>query len=548
MANPISYKVILRPPLFVFLVGVVFTGLFFDSFYAPKTVVAAVYLGVLLIFGPGIGALRNSPLKYPAGALITWAFLSLALQSRLEFASGNILGLGAALLILMIISGSGGGFQDRKGIITAAAAGVFAVSLYSIIQYYFPASVLEKFRGTARVPFSTLGNRTYVADFLILFIPFLFSGIKKMKTFYLISGALGVWTLLLARSWRSLPAAAAAISVMFILKRGKISRSYALIAAAGALGASVFVFVNRENISERHLRPRLLMWEAGLEMFRDAPVTGQGTGTFARLYPYYQSRVLRNEPLGLPSRAATPERANNEYMHMLAERGFPGLLIFIWLILCWVKNADFSDRNFIAPVAAGSAGLLVSAFFGFPLHRPETLFPLAVFMGASVRASVPEGAEKRSVKFLSYILGVSAFAIAFLITVSQVMHERAAREFKAGNYGSAAHLSSEGASWALLPGKIYFLRGRALYRKGSYAESVEAFGKALETYSSVGLYYSRALAYFSLGQVEKGLEDMEFVISVTPGHRRARRLLAEVYGRLGMDRHAEHHKSFLPEE
>lgn len=103
-------------------------------------------------------------------------------------------------------------------------------------------------------------------------------------------------------------------------------------------------------------------------MFSRRPITGWGVGTFATVYPQFQSFYTTSHV----------NAAHNDYLQTLAETGIAGFAAAIWLLIITIRKALKkipnwpNDVNGAASVAAllGISGILVHSFFDFNLQIP----------------------------------------------------------------------------------------------------------------------------------------------------------------------------------
>lgn len=69
---------------------------------------------------------------------------------------------------------------------------------------------------------------------------------------------------------------------------------------------------------------RIYMWQSGVKIIRDHPWTGVGVDNIARIYPAYA------DPKAVNVRGWS--ELHNNYIQIAAERGLPGLLLYLWMI------------------------------------------------------------------------------------------------------------------------------------------------------------------------------------------------------------------------
>ena len=174
-------------------------------------------------------------------------------------------------------------------------------------------------------------------------------------------------------------------------------------------------------------RERLNRWSCAWRMFQDAPILGNGQGTFQFIYPAYQRKEERTylsvpdsvrvtwiKPYsGLGGSLIIPDNpqplsfsggtAHSEYLLRLSERGLLGLIPFLVLMamvmLSMMRYAARHDRdiNMMPSLLAGAAVLAygVHALFNNYLDDPKVALPfwctLALFIQLSDNAG--EGAS-----------------------------------------------------------------------------------------------------------------------------------------------------------
>jgi O-antigen ligase len=136
------------------------------------------------------------------------------------------------------------------------------------------------------------------------------------------------------------------------------------------------------------LSGRMSIWNTGLRMARQRPLTGVGAGAFEEAYPHFAPE----DDLFLKHR---PYHAHNMYVSVLAESGLPGLLALLLLaglILRWMLQAPPVARARAAPYAASLAVI------AFPVSSQPVLFsmwwfPLPLLLLTGLLAALQQGKE-----------------------------------------------------------------------------------------------------------------------------------------------------------
>lgn len=128
-------------------------------------------------------------------------------------------------------------------------------------------------------------------------------------------------------------------------------------------------------------RERVHMWDAGLRMFRDHPLTGVGLQDMHELYDRYRS----------PDSVERAGHLHNAFVQIAASMGAVGLAAFAWLYtaLVWTAASGLkpllTQRGLAAGlklgVLAALAGFLVAGCFEWNFGDEELLYPLYLLVG-----------------------------------------------------------------------------------------------------------------------------------------------------------------------
>lgn len=80
---------------------------------------------------------------------------------------------------------------------------------------------------------------------------------------------------------------------------------------------------------------RLYLWAGGLDMFVENPIAGVGQGNFAFEFRHYEEAV--GSP-GLNGRSRAGLVAHSVYVTLLAELGLIGTIVWLAMVVCYVRN------------------------------------------------------------------------------------------------------------------------------------------------------------------------------------------------------------------
>ena len=131
---------------------------------------------------------------------------------------------------------------------------------------------------------------------------------------------------------------------------------------------------------------RVTMWRAGMEIFKDYPLTGTGPYSLRRVFNYYHQRPV-DGVINFPD-------VHNLYLQRAADSGLPGLLALLFLLGTILKGALSSfvknrDQYSLWGLAAFS-GFLVMMVTDSSFDLPRTAFCvylMAVLAGPAGRSS-----------------------------------------------------------------------------------------------------------------------------------------------------------------
>jgi len=123
---------------------------------------------------------------------------------------------------------------------------------------------------------------------------------------------------------------------------------------------------------------RGMLWSDTLAMWRSRPVWGTGPGSFATVFPYYQSDALGTHFV---------RHAHNDPLQFLAEFGLLGgaiMLAGVGLILLSAgvqRGGKHDDGLYQVGLSAGLCGVLMHSLVDFPLQHPLILLSACVWVG-----------------------------------------------------------------------------------------------------------------------------------------------------------------------
>lgn len=260
----------------------------------------------------------------------------------------------------------------RHLLITALAAGVILVCIYSVFQHFtgvnwFKSYPLAQARDNtfyARGGFShnlTFGNFMATASIFLISIAVLKGKqlLKMPNLIFTIAGLAGLLGTVMSYSRTAIAALPIALVALIWLK----GKRWALISSAVVIAlialtpllfgelARKYEVAFKNDLAGDSDNSRLYIWKKSLAIASDNPVFGVGEGNFETNY----TKQIRPGEI-----ARTRPHAHNDVLNQAAVFGFPGALFFllIWVAVfyklhrIWHDSALESDKKILAGAAA----------------------------------------------------------------------------------------------------------------------------------------------------------------------------------------------------
>jgi O-antigen ligase len=201
---------------------------------------------------------------------------------------------------------------------------------------------------------------------------------------------------------------------LLALSRSQNRKTVGVVCAAGLVATALFLSFGAKVWSRFDSRlegdiPTNLrwgVWHDTLGMWRDAPLFGHGSGTFAQLFPVYQKIVLENQVVLHPE---------SSWLKWLVEMGLLTVLLAAGAGIAFygthLREAFRTKSGFMLRAGgfAGFAVLMIHALYDVPAHRWATAgFGLAAL---AMACPVPAGDNRRTIPRSGglVLLAVAAF-------------------------------------------------------------------------------------------------------------------------------------------
>ncbi|MBI4166170.1 MAG: O-antigen ligase family protein [Acidobacteria bacterium] len=288
-----------------------------------------------------------------------------------------------------------------RGVVAAVTVFAFALSLLAILQNLSGGSrIFWVFETSTGFSFGPYVNRNHFAGLMEMLLPLGIAGLlgrrgrSPFRGFLVFGLVVAVASLLLSGSRGGTIAFLVEMLIWGVLlvafsARGRTRAVGASVAVGLASSAALFFVIDPGQASQRlatiaaiptqpeaALADRGIVSRDALRIYAEHPWTGIGLGSFAVVYPRYQS---------FPSDKLW-EHAHNDYAEALVETGTVGaalivaaLASFYYLAFARVRERLEREIGWIQMGAAiGCCGLLVHSLVDFNLHIPANAAWFAV--------------------------------------------------------------------------------------------------------------------------------------------------------------------------
>ena len=312
-----------------------------------------------------------------------------------------------------------------------------------------------------------MGNVNLLSGYLVEVLPgclaaaSLLRGPWRLLGIVASSAALGLVVLLQSRSaWVGLAAGAGLTATLAWAWRrplglgplfGRLLVAGGLVAVCGVAGWAWFAGPDdpvaarlRSLVAARDADGRLsdggrtMIWRLTARMIADHPLAGVGAGNFPIRLPEYHAAP---EADMAALHTDTWSRPHNDFLHVAAEKGLPGLAAFagmfaaalVSVVATMRRPASVRDARLAAFLGMAVVSYLVFSCFDFPLERVSHQVTLAVLLAAATvlrRQAVPTAAPADSVAPTAMAAAVAAAALCLTVaaawTTAALDQERAA--------------------------------------------------------------------------------------------------------------------------
>ncbi len=495
-----------------------FSQEFLTSFPIPKLfaiasltglAIAAAFFSRVLPTGP------RPPFMIPLLAVVAWAGLGLVRTDSPEAFSLVFLPVAGSAAAAWLAGALSAWPAEKSRLIVAFVLAHLGCGIYATAQYYgIDPWTWTLDYGNGRV-FATMGNPNFLAGQMVLAIPFLAAaGIQASGAMRWLSRVALVFSLLALTyaqtrsAWVGLITGGLIIATAGAMKRRTLRLPFkplrwllGTLLVIGVIYSLPTAILNPTGISlprqfasitdleQQSARQRFFWWRAALELFRDAPLVGHGTGNFAREFPLRARRVAGPYSDLYPAFCNHP---HNDQLFILSEHGILGFGLLVWLMVVWI-------RTMLRATSAGSIlhlgaltsliAITVHALWNMPSVIHSTIYAAGCLLGltgslptgggasAPDSTNTPELTQCRTRAVLAIGLAL-ALAVSYrpVMLLAGEMYLNGARILKEGKrYGPAAFLARKALKTTKAPWRASFLLGGIMYSQHLYGEALKFF-------------------------------------------------------------------------
>lgn len=363
------------------------------AFFLPLSLdIATLFLGAGTILWIAKMALfkklflKRTPFDEMIALLVILSAASIGVAPDKDFSFYNYYHLmGRYILIYYLVINNLSTLEQIKRLIWSIMASAVIVTGYGFYQYVHGVDISafqwvdgEQFPELKVRIFSTLQNPNLLAGFLVVVMSLAVGiglhteNIQGKALLFVLVAVLGICLVLTYSrgAWLSVVAVTALCGRLYnrkVLWVFLVIPVLALFCHDGVMERLLSIF----NPTDTSSTLRIALWESTIAMILDKPLLGIGWGSYWLVYPDYD--FFLNNP------AATIVHAHNMYLHIAAEIGIPGLMVFLAIIYGHTRTAIQvlvqTQNTWVAGVMLGSVaavlGLVVNGFTDYIMFNVQ---------------------------------------------------------------------------------------------------------------------------------------------------------------------------------
>jgi Flp pilus assembly protein TadD len=279
-------------------------------------------------------------------------------------------------------------------------------------------------------------------------------------------------------------------------------------------------------------------------MVKEHPWIGLGLGNHKVFYPLYHRKMVEDRHFGVTKQL---RRVHNDFLQAFAELGMVGVLLLGWIGFVWMRialslmSSRYSSdvRFWTIGITLGIVGLLVNAFFSFPLQRAIPPFSLMILMGILSSFYAGDSRKFYTVGQRWAILCSCVIVFVGLIWVirfhsigirSDRHFQRLTQLEKSRNWQGL--IAEAEKAYRCNPARIKTLSfmGRAYIEMREYQKAIGALQKVVGAYPNhMNALLNMGIAYDRIGNNKNALETYERVVLIKPDISKVHNYMANIH-------------------
>lgn len=287
---------------------------------------------------------------------------------------------------------------------------------------------------------------------------------------------------------------------------------------------------------------RFDIWQDSLDLIKDNFLTGVGAGNFGVFYPRYQKHAeyMRDRHL---------EYAHNDSLHLVAELGVIGLVIFLFFISRIHKTitGHLSTPALTArsrwqthAIILALFGTTVNAQFSFPWQLPIPTFTIFTLLGAlhfihkkPIFTPKTNRAHKAAAILLLFFLPFFLFKKTKEIAANSVLMDALTAEYTK-QWDQAIHYAEKSMDLYRGSSTTHSIIGRSLFMQGRYHDALQHFYTVLEDMPyDYNMQVITGRTHYLLGDFPKAMDLYRQVLRFSPHDGVIHNQIGNIYYRQG---------------
>lgn len=425
------------------------------------------------------------------------------------------------------------------------------LSFFALYQLYQVSLEVGFDRFTVSPVTGLSGNKNILSGTLYTLLPFLFLGVyrthKKTRWIFILSILILIYLIWQLRT-RSILVALFIFTLSTIIYylygslKYKLLNNALIVTPFIAIGVFITIFFLgytpevseflhlKEGTKTGTLAERFTIWEKSIELYKQHPIIGVGSGNWKIAFPEVSFEGLQRAEQTTTFFA----RPHNDWIQILCETGIIGGLIWIsiWIITLWKnitllgKSQNKKETIQRSLILAGGIGFAVFAMISYPLERIEFIILLSIYVAFLHHQVVPKNdstTQKASPIFLKIIITfLGIFSVYGFYRMQQeysinIIKDRIIKgklAFTSDNYQPYIY------SITPIGTPIKYYEGLSHLQRQHYNKAIHSFQESLDVSPyDLPTHLNIGVSYFRSGDTNKALYHYKEALRISPKHQ-----------------------------